>query len=1072
MARTQKTAGRPGKARAASVSPLLRKAFEVVCFDWLGTAVPDLTTDASSVRSRVEHLASLGVDVVVLSTAGLEAVDGQLRARPDVGGRLFLLLSGGAEVYEVGSAGPRLIERRQADQREWAGLERAGEAVLAAFAERGLEAGLAGEGPTWRALDLLPGRRGPRPGNREALRRAVSERAADAGMAGVGEALALAARVAHHAGLHAPRVSFDGRRVVVALTDKSDSMRWMHRWVVDSHDYDVRKVLVVGDRFGDWDGVPGNDAALLTPDLKGATFVSVGDEPGAGVKGVRLVGGGPARLLELLDAQIALRVTGALASFPAPDADQDWLFSVEGFDPFREREVETWMTVANGETGTRGALEEGSPASTPGTFVAGVYGDGTSEPRIRQPVPAPDWLCLRLLVDGMPLSLANGEILEHRRVLDLRQGVVFRHWRQRDRVGRSVRVRTARFASLADRAVLGLRAEATPEDFCGRLNWEACVGVSYAGGPVYDATFESLDGAGFVARTRGRRGGGHALAVSTRPAPGSPVARYIERSRDVIGGRLECEEPATVDRLGAVVSSSTRVPDGETATRVLAKAEELGFDELLRRHRAAWQERWADAALSIDGDDQARLALRFSIYHMIASAHPGKDAVSIGARGLSGMSYFQHVFWDTEIFVVPFFIYTHPETARTLLAYRHRNLDGARRKARDLGHRGALFPWESADRGEETTPPYGMGPRGEMVPILSGLLEHHISADVAWAVWEYWKATGDDAFMVEMGTELLLETARFWVSRASRDESGGYHIPMVVGPDEYHEGVDDNAYTNVLARFNIRRALEAMDWLERADPAAAAGLLERTGLDAAEQTQWAAVADRLVDGFDPETRLFEQFAGFYGMADVDPAALAQRPMAADLMLGREVTLRSKVVKQADVVMLCYLLPDEIDGRTARANLDYYEPITSHGSSLSPGIHAALAARLGKLDVAADAFRMAAEIDLSDNMGNAASGLHLATMGGLWQAAVMGFGGIRRHGETLVVDPHLPKAWRGLDFRLRFRGARLGFRIGHDEFEVEVGERTGTLVIGRRQRRLDPGTYRFRRARGGAWEESA
>ncbi len=200
---------------------------------------------------------------------------------------------------------------------------------------------------------------------------------------------------------------------------------------------------------------------------------------------------------------------------------------------------------------------------------------------------------------------------------------------------------------------------------------------------------------------------------------------------------------------------------------MLERPSAAGFDELLRRHVAAWRERWADAAVSIGGDPHAELALRFSMYHMMSTAHPTKESVSVGARGLSGLSYFNHVFWDTEIFVVPFFIYTHPETARTLLAYRFRNLDGARRKAHDMGFKGALFPWESADKGIETTPPYGIGPHGEMIPILSGLLEHHISADVGWAAWEYWKGTGDDEFMEHMGAELLLETARFWASRAS-----------------------------------------------------------------------------------------------------------------------------------------------------------------------------------------------------------------------------------------------------------------------------------------------------------------
>ncbi len=1043
-------------AATDSAQTLLGRAFRVLCLEWAAAAPDDAA--AAELRARIERLTSLGVDVALVARAGIDVVDPRLCARPDVEGRLFLLLSDGAEAYVLGPAGPRLIERRLVTHEEDERLTRAVETVRADLAAVGL-ASRVGAGDRWRRRLVLAR---PREGSLE-------ESLAGAGIGEPRTLVQRAERLTHEAGVPRLRITWRDGRLEFALTDFADSMRWLVQWIVRYRDHDAHEVLVVGDDFTPDGGETA--AGLMIPELHGAAFAAVGPavEDGA-ARSVLHLGGGRAAVLGVLDEQIELREARVLASFPAPSTESGWLFAVEGFDPFREREVETWLTVANGETGTRGSLEEGSAASTPATFVAGVYGDDTGELHIRQPVTAPDWLCLRLLVEGMPLNMANGEVLEHRRVLDLGQGIVYRYWRQRDRVGRTVRVRTARFASLADRSIMVLRAEASPEDFCGRLVWEACVGVSHAGGPVYEAALESLDGSGFVARTKGRKGGGHAMAVSTRPAAGSPVARYLEHSRDVIGGRLDCDEPATIDRIAAAVSSPSRPPTASAALTVLERAERLGFDELLRRHVAAWHERWADAAVSIGGDPHGELALRFSMYHMMSTAHPGKESVSVGARGLSGLSYFNHVFWDTEIFVVPFFIYTHPQTARTLLAYRFRNLDGARRKAHDMGFKGALFPWESADKGTETTPPYGIGPHGEMIPILSGLLEHHISADVGWAAWEYWKATGDDEFMQHMGAELLLETARFWSSRAARDELGRFHINMVVGPDEYHESVDDNAYTNVLARYNIERALDAYDWLTERAPEAAAEIRDRIGLTPGELTHWRNVADALVDGFDRRTKLYEQFAGFYDMDDVDPAALAARPMAADLLLGREVTLHSKVVKQADVVMLCHVLSHQIPDDVALANLHYYEPITSHGSSLSPGIHAALAARLGDVRLAYEAFCMAADIDLSDNMGNAARGLHMATMGGLWQAAVMGFGGMGRDDETLVVDPHLPREWSSFDYSVRFRGSRFHVAVAGDELELTVGDAPATVKVGRRKRRLSLGVHRFRRGPRGVWEE--
>jgi kojibiose phosphorylase len=1052
----------------------LDRPFPVICFAWDGTAVAQRDDDASAVRSRVERLAALGVDVAVVSSAHVREVDEQLRARPGVEGRLFLYLSRGSEVYVVGPAGPRLLERRTATPLEEEQLAAASKALLERLRAAGVKARPAPGHLNRRSIDLAPDwKRLPGAGVPE-LQALVDERLRAAGLDGLRGVLELARELARAAGLAHPAVGGDARHVDIGLTGKSDAMRAVARSLITGRDRRPQDLLVLGDTFGAVADGRGTDSAMLVPELRRAVYVSVGPEPGGAPPQVLHVGGGPIAFLDILHDQLAMREIVAVDGFPRPTADPAWRFEVKGFDPFREREVETWLTVANGETGTRGALEEGSAISTPATFVAGVYGDGTGDPAFRQPVPAPDWTGMRLMVAGSAVTLSNGEILDHERVLDLRHGVVFRTWRQRLRNGRTVRVRTARFASLADRRLMAARAEAVPEDFSGPLVWQSAIGVTHAGGPTRETEFEVIsDPPGLVASTRGRNGGGHVLAVTTNPAPGSPVARTPQQARDVIGGRLDPGDPATVDRLAAIVSARSRVPSAEVARRALERARDAGYDELLRRHQAAWEAAWDAADLRVDGDPGDQHALRFAIYHMISTAHPGKDTVSIGARGLGGMSYFLHVFWDTEIFVLPFFIYTQPDTALTMLKYRYRNLPGAREKARNMGFKGALYPWESADKGVETTPPYGHGPDGEKVPILSGLMEHHISADVAWAVWEYWKATGDDGFMAAMGVEMLLETARFWVSRAARDEDGRYHVNVVVGPDEYHEGVNDNAYTNVLARWNIKRALEALAWLKESDAEYAEALTARLDMTVTELFGWRRVIDGYVTGFDPETLLYEQFAGFYDMADVPPEKLRPRPMAADLLLGREVTLVSKVVKQADVVMLCHVLADEIDERTTRANYDHYEPITCHGSSLSPGIHAAVAARLHDVADATAYFKMAAAIDLADNMGNAAAGLHMATMGGLWQAAVMGFCGIMRRGEALRLDPQLPEAWRRVRMPLRFRGARLSFDIrarkGGAAVGITVQEAPVTLRLDGVDREFPVGTHALSRKHGEGWQ---
>jgi kojibiose phosphorylase len=1068
------TAGRAQSTREQALERALRREFPVICFAWDGTAVARRGDDASAVRSRVERLTALGVDIAVISSAHVREVDEQLRARPGVEGRLFLYLSRGSEVYVVGPAGPRLLERRTATPLEEEHLAAAADALLGRLTAAGVKARLVPGHLNRRSVDLVPDWKEDPGVKVSELQRLVDERLRVAGFDGLHEVLELARELARETGLAHPAVDSDVRHVDIGLTGKGDAMRGVVRALVVGRGREPQDLLVLGDTFGAVADGRGTDSAMLIPELRRAVYVSVGSEPAGVPPQVLHYGGGPVAFLNILHDQLAMREIVAERGFPQPTADPAWRFEVKGFDPFREREVETWLTVANGETGTRGALEEGSAISTPATFVAGVFGDGTGDPAFRQPVPAPDWTGLRLMAAGSAVTLSNGEIIDHERVLDLRHGVVYRTWRQRLRSGRTVRIRTARFASLADRQIMAARAEAVPEDFSGSLVWQSAIGVTHAGGPTKETEFEAIaDPPGLIAGTRGRNGGGHVLAVTTNPAPGSPVARTPQQARDVIGGRLEPGDPATVDRLAAIVSARTRQPSPEVARRALVRARDLGYDELLRRHRAAWEAAWTAADLRVDGDEGDQHALRFAIYHMISTAHPDKDTVSIGARGLGGMSYYLHVFWDTEIFVLPFFIYTQPETALTMLKYRYRNLPGARQKATQMGFKGALYPWESADKGVETTPPYGYGPDGEKVPILSGLMEHHISADVAWAVWEYWQATGDDGFMASMGVEMLLETARFWVSRAARDDEDRYHVNVVVGPDEYHEGVDDNAYTNVLARWNIKRALEAFEWLKGLDAECAAALGKRLGLTENELSGWRYVMERYVTGFDPETLLFEQFAGFYDLADVPIEKLRPRPMPADLLLGREVTLVSKVVKQADVVMLCHVLADEIDEATTRANYDYYEPITCHGSSLSPGIHAAVAARLHDVTEATAYFKMAAAIDLADNMGNAAAGLHMATMGGLWQAAVMGFCGIQRRGEALRLDPQLPTAWRRVRMPLRFRGARLSFDLRARKRGVDVGitvqEAPVTLQLDGVDRRFAVGTYTLRRRGGGAWQ---
>src|SRR6516225_3704307 len=382
-------------------------------------------------------------------------------------------------------------------------------------------------------------------------------------------------------------------------------------------------------------------------------------------------------------------------------------------------------------------------------------------------------------------------------------------------------------------------------------------------------------------RTEGTRKGVAMTGAATLRLGGEPLVpdrpfslRWAWRWRSVVG------QVAEMDRLVAVARADTPEDDSAPpAGAALKRSCALGWRAVLAAHETAWNERWTASDIFIEGDDESQQALRFAVYHLTSAANPEDDRVSIGARALTGDAYLGHVFWDTEIYLLPFYTAVWPEAARALLMYRYHTLPAARAKAAYFGFKGALYAWESADTGMETTPERVVVSDGTVVEILTGQMEHHISADVAYAVWQYWRATGDDDFFLRAGAEILLDTARFWASRAVAEADGRRHIRHVIGPDEYHEDVDDNAFTNVMARWNIARALEAIDLLRSNWPDRAAELCSKLAL-----ADWRDAVARIVTGLDTATGLYDQFAGFTALEPFDLAAYADRTLPIDVVI--------------------------------------------------------------------------------------------------------------------------------------------------------------------------------------------
>ena len=703
-----------------------------------------------------------------------------------------------------------------------------------------------------------------------------------------------------------------------------------------------------------------------------------------------------------------------------PTSSPAWVIHEHGYDALRERGAESRFSIGNGFLGVRGvpAISEDVCVCWPHNYVAGLFSTPDILPRIPALVSAPDWVGVTLLVNGKPLLRRPGDMVWYQRTLDMKRGAFLSTWHSPETGIAVFRVRSLRLVSLVNRGI-GLQIMSVEIAGVAEITLEvSCLSSDSALEP---ALLASDLGIWRIRKSE------KSLALATAAAlqlDGRDVAPLVlNKLRWRWRWRSRPGQIASLERLVSFARSDNFGDDpGHLAQKTLRNVRRLGWRGIIQRHEAAWDERWRCSEVEVGGDEAAQQALRFAAYHLNSAANPVDESVSVGARALTGDDYRGHVFWDTEIFLLPFYTLTWPGAARALLMYRYHSLAAARAKAARMGWRGAFYAWESASDGEETTPDEAIGADGKIVQILSGKEEEHISADVAYAVWHYWRTTGDDGFLLDAGAEILFETARFWVSRAQLEADGKRHIRDVEGPDEYHGHIDDNAFTNVMARWNIRRASEVAALLHQRWPERGAEVESRLALDAPELEEWGRVMETLVT--DVKAGLIEQFAGFFSLAQVDLAQYAGRTTPMDVVLGRERTQHSQVIKQADVVALLALLPEEFDRPSKIVNFQYYDPRCDHGSSLSRVMHALVAARLGDTELALRYFREAASVDLADTPARSSGGVHIATLGGLWQVAVFGFGGLSLLDDAIALDPQLPPQWTKLGFRVQWRDRKL------------------------------------------------
>lgn len=741
-------------------------------------------------------------------------------------------------------------------------------------------------------------------------------------------------------------------------------------------------------------------------------------------------------------------------------SDPAWRLDAVGDDPLRESSRQSRFALSNGFLGVRGegAMTRENCRRRPSrTSVAGLFDTSDAADAVPRLVLAPDWLQVRIRESGGG-GLRGREVPPRRTCLDMKRGMLLIECDHSSDDALS-RTRELRLVSASRRAI-GLQ----------RIQFEVrngetdlCLDAEVAAADA--ALIADYEEPGLVQWRTRRSGKTLVMAVSASVRiDGDVMAPTAVGALGASGAwRGRVGQVVEFERLVAFGRGSG--DDTTQAAGVLADlraAVVMGGTAIVEQHEATWADRWASSDIEIDGDPAAQQALRFAAYHLNGAANPDDESVSIAARGLTGDDYAGHVFWDTEIFLLPFYCLTWPAAARALLMYRFHTLDGARAKAERLGWRGALYAWESADTGADVTPPHAVGPDRQVLDILCGTQEQHISADVAYAVWQYWTLTGDETFMRDAGAEIVLETARFWVSRAGLEADGKRHIRGVIGPDEYHETIDDNAFTNVMARWNVERGLEVVELLRTRWSDRWAELAQSLAIEEAELNAWEAFEGTIATGLDPSTGLFEQFEGYAGLEPIDLAAYAGRSVPMDVVLGRERIARSQVIKQADVVALLVLLPESFPGPADAANFVWYEPRCSHGSSLSTAMHGLAAARLGLTDKALDYFRRTAAIDLGDDKAAIGGGVHIAALGGVWLMAVLGFAGITFREDGISISPQLPDVWTAMRFPLQWRGRRVAIEIDAGEGCIRVLVTSGEAMaayVGDARYWLEPGQSR-------------
>ncbi|QSF43658.1 glycoside hydrolase family 65 protein [Paenibacillus tianjinensis] len=735
-----------------------------------------------------------------------------------------------------------------------------------------------------------------------------------------------------------------------------------------------------------------------------------------------------------------------------------WMVQDQVFDRERITSNGNKFMAGNGYMGYRGTLEEFGKEQLAAVTLAGVYDQAAG--KWREPVNAPNGLFTRLSSNGQQLGVLDTEPEAHTQELDIR-GAVHKRETVYGLTGSGQLVFTAeRFVSMDELHLLAGKLSIRSTVDC-RIEIASGIDgdVWDINGPhLYACQEQFVEG---VLRSSAVTGElGVPVSVAERTVFSFDAQETIgDRAIRMISFDAKAGETYEWFKFAAVYTGLDAGGDPALlAERNVRAAEEAGYERLLEAHRDAWEERWLQSDCIIEGDDDAQFALRYSIYQLLIIAPTGSEKVSIPARGLSGQVYKGAVFWDTEMFMLPFFLHSDPSTARNLLMYRIHTLEGARRKAAEYGFLGAFYAWESQDSGDDACTLFNVNDvfTGRRVRTYFRDKQVHISGDVVHGIWQYVMFTGDNTLLTDGGAEVIWECARFFYSYAYYNPvKQRYEILDVTGPDEYHERVNNNAFTNALVKETLEVALKSADLLQSKFPEEFRKLNGQFA-DGPFLKEFQTMLDSFyVPQPDPETLLIEQFDRYFQLEEVGLAELKSRVIHKNEYWGggNGLATTTTILKQADVVLMLNLFKRSYSREVKQANWEFYEPRTEHGSSLSPCIYALVAADIGSPDWGYPYFMRTATVDLTGESKQYVGdlyigGTHPAASGGAWMAAVLGFAGVQFDGETLYINPSLPEQWNAVELPLILLGDSFRLRISRNEITVTAatGNRNALALI--------------------------